>query len=216
MPSAPTLPLVFSLEAITRLSARGLHGMTVDRHAVVDVRIKPSIPAPERGFVLDPASEWLPAPGELLWIGHGETYLAALPVPKGEFAPILPLPVAPRMMAKGLGLGVATLPNGKVVRQCSIDTTFDRALHDGFVTVHFRDNEFAKVERAFEKLNDKALDKLGTFEWLEENNPAAIEEADRYMFKVTDVTGETRLLERYLDDSVPSCAAVVLELSQPD
>ncbi|MFM7655986.1 MAG: hypothetical protein ACKO56_11475 [Paracoccaceae bacterium] len=216
MPSALSLPLTFSLENITRLSTRGIRGMTVDRHAVVEVRIAPSIPSPERGFILDPASEWLPAPGEVLWIGHGETYLAALPVPKGEFVPILPLPVLPRIMAKGLGLGVTTMPNGKVVRHCAIDTSFDRAIHDGFVTVHFHDNDFAKVERAFEKLNDKALAKLGKFEWLEEHNPEAIEEADRYMFEVTDVTGEKRLLERYLDDGIASCAAVVLQLSPRD
>ncbi|MBM3615225.1 MAG: hypothetical protein FJX28_07265 [Alphaproteobacteria bacterium] len=102
MPSALSLPVTFSLENITRLSTRGIRGMTVDRHAVVEVRIAPSIPSPERGFILDPASEWLPAPGKVLWIGHGETYLAALPVPKGEFVPILPLPVLPRIMAKGL------------------------------------------------------------------------------------------------------------------
>jgi hypothetical protein len=100
-----------------------------------------------------------------------------------------------------------------VVRRCVIDTTFALALHDGYITACFHGNDFAKVEKAFEKLNDKALAKLGKFEWLEENNPQAIEEADRYMFEVTDAAGETRLLERYLDDDVASCAATVLRLS---
>jgi hypothetical protein len=110
MPATPELPMVFSLERITRIKVLGIHGMTVDQYAVIDVVIRPAIPSPERGFILDPASDFIPAPGELLRIGLEATFLAALPVPKGEFIPILPLPVPPRLMAKGSGLAVAILP----------------------------------------------------------------------------------------------------------